>query len=907
MVPHIRRVWHSMSVEQTLAALHVALPEGLSEKEAQERLESFGPNTVVPKPSETIWHVLWEALTEPMILLLIAVGMLYTFWGEVWETVMVFGIIGILIGVEVFNDWRTRKAMASLRELAQPSAVARRAGRVVEVPVSCLVPGDVVLLVAGRRVPADVRLVETVALAVDESVLTGESLPVEKDAEVTLSEITPLAERRNMAYAGTLVVQGRGLGIVVATGLETEWGRIAHQMAELVPEKTPLQQTMGQLAYWTVWAALILTAFTAVWAYLRQLVNAREAVLSGLALAFFTIPEELPIIVTMVLAFGGWRLARQRAIVRRLQAVETLGAVSLIAVDKTGTITENRMTVVAVLPERHERRCLELAVLCSESLPVEVHAQDNAHATEPAWLGDPTEAALVKRALQLGVAPKAWQRLWLPRREFPFDPLRKRMSAVWQQNERVLVAVKGAPESVLACCRWELQHLESESLLAPIAPTDTWHKTESSSSLIQASVVPLTEERSNYWQQLANQLASEGHRVLALAERWMHHVPTDAAEAEQDLILVGLIALADPPRAEVPAVLQQCRAAGIRVVLITGDHAGTARRIALEVGFAPDTPLLTGAELDRLDDAALQAQLRQPVIIARATPQHKLRLVQLAKSLVECVAVTGDGMNDAPALRAAHVGIAMGQRGSDVAREAADLILADDHFATLVHAIREGRLLFANFSKSVRYYLACKLGLVGTCLFGVLTGVGIPFHPLQVIVLELFVDLGASLALVAEPAEGDLMQRPPRDPRQPFLNRQVLSDLFAAAATLFVVVTLGYLSVSGILQTWGHIAFQRDLIAASSFIAWLLGHVGLAWAMRTDRFSLRQQGWLSNQMMLLWALLTLGFLVLVALIPPLSQAFLRHSLTWLHWAILFFMALGMCVVFRLTRRLWTHP
>lgn len=904
MVPHIRRVWHNMSVQETIQALHVSLPEGLSSAEVEERLEGFGPNELAPVRRETLGHVLLEAITEPMILLLLSVGVLYAFWGEVWETAIVFGIIGILVGVEAYNEWRTEKALESLRELSQPLAAVRRDGKVVEVPIASLVPGDVVILTAGRRVPADLRLVESVALAIDESILTGESVPVEKDPEAILSEVTPLAERRNLAFAGTLVVQGRGIGLIVATGSDTEWGRIARQTGEIRPDKTPLQLSMRELARWTVIAALALTVLTAASAYFRQLASPKDAILSGLAMAFFTIPEELPIIITMVLALGGWRLARQRAIVRRLQAVETLGTVSLIAADKTGTITENRMAVAEVLPREQEQRCCQLAALCSDTIALQSPERNSASTANMSWLGDPTEAALLERARELNILPEALQRRWIPRREFPFDPDRKRMSAVWQREDEWLVAVKGAPESVLACCQWESIGGRASDPVE-LEPSDQTKITIANTGgrLGQDNVVPLSEERRRYWQSEAERLAEVGYRVLAFAERHTHHEPISAAEAERDLVFVGLVALADPPRPEVPAALAQCRAAGINVLMVTGDHARTARRVASEVGFSEQAPLLTGTELDTLDDATLQEQLNQPLILARATPQHKLRLVQLAQRSGQRVAVTGDGVNDAPALRAADVGIAMGRRGSDVAREAANLILADDNFATLVHAIREGRLLFANLSKSVRYYLACKLGLLASCLAGVLSGVGIPFHPLQIIVLELFVDLGASVALVAEPAEGDLMQRKPRDPRQPFLNRRVLADLFAAAATLFLMVTLAYGIVVRLHQA--ERSSSSDLVAASSFAAWLVGHVALAWVMRSDRVSLYQQGWFSNRMMLLWTVCVFGFLAITLAVPPLRMALVRKALTGTDGLVILATALGLCVAFRWLRRVWT--
>jgi Ca2+-transporting ATPase len=832
VVPHIRRTWHSLPVHETLRTLEVQAEQGLSESEVRQRQEWFGPNELAPIRRETIGHVVLEAVTEPMILLLLAVGVLYAFWGEPWETVTVFAVIAVLVAVEVYNEWRAEQALARLNELAQPTAVVKRDGNWREVPVALLVPGDIVLLLAGRRVPADLRLLETQALAVDESVLTGESLPVEKDAEAMLSEVVPLAERKNLAFAGTLVVRGRGIGVVVAIGADTEWGRLARQTAEIRPQKTPLQQAMRELARWTVVAALGFTVLAALLAYLRELATGRQALLSALALAFATIPEELPIIITMVLALGGWRLARQRAIVRRLYAVETLGAVTVIASDKTGTITENRMTVARVEPGERERWCLELAVLCSESLPTTVSAQPTG---ERSWLGDPTEAALLERAQQLGLSTETTRRTGRLRQEFGFDPARKRMSTVWHiaavsdqlslpDRPRFFIAVKGAPERVLEICRYEWMQtpfvgcggcdgfpvrIERTRAIADWitrhnnavdAATVSRERTERRASTrlvecdrtVDAAAIPV--------------LARSGGRDGPAGTAGCWRLPIAGRNAnlarqrkrKATVFFVGLVGLADPPRPEAASALAECRQAGIQVWMITGDHPSTARYVARAVGFAEDTPLLTGPEIDEMSDAALQQVLQRPVLVARATPTQKLRLVQVARSAGQRVAVTGDGINDAPALRAADVGIAMGQRGSDVAREAADLILADDNFATLVHAIREGRLLFDNLSKSVRYYLACKAALVAACLTGVLVGVGIPFHPLQIILMELIMDLAASVALVAEPPEGDLMRRPPRDPQQPFLHGIVLRDLLGSAMALFLVVILTVLGTIGL-------------------------------------------------------------------------------------------------------------
>src|SRR6266480_1656415 len=727
------RAWHTMTPNEVESHFGTNSSTGLDEATVLQRLAQFGPNRLAEARQQTIWQVFLEEICEPLILLLLGTGVLYSVWGNFEDALVIFSVILLLVGAEVFNEYRAKKAIAGLSTLYEPTAVVRRNGQDAEMPVEDLVPGDIILLQAGRRVPADARLLESYSLAADEASLSGESVPVEKDAHQLLPEKTALAEQSNMLYAGTTITRGRGTAIVVATGMHTELGQVVEVAREIRQPRTLLQQSMRELSFVLVWVALGLSVLVPLLAWLSGNLSLQKAILTGLTLAFATIPEELPIIITIVLALGAYRLARQHAIVKRLQAVETLGAVTTIATDKTGTLTENRMEVSQLSPTQLERTLLELGTLCNSAIE-----------DEKTSLGDPLEVALLEAAQAAGVDVDALRRKYVLRDEFTFDTSRKRMSVVYERDGQCWVIVKGAPEAVLAQCT----HLRGEGQSQPLTEADRTRELD-----------------------IATQMAGEGLRVLAFAEKLVPNKPMSQDEAESNLTFMGLIGLLDPPRPEVKAALATSRSAGIRTIMITGDHPLTARTIAEQIGLDGNTRVLTGPELDALSDDGLQEDVSQVSIYPRTTPANKLRIVQVLQHQGERVAVTGDGINDAPALAAADIGIAMGETGTDVAREAADIVLADDDFATIVGAIEEGRVLFANLRKGVRYYLACKVALVGAVLLPVLLGIPVPFAPIQIILMELFMDLAASATFVAEPAEGDLMRRQPRDPRSSFMDR----------------------------------------------------------------------------------------------------------------------------------------
>lgn len=751
-----------------------------------------------------------------MILLLLGTGALYALWGEAADAATILVVILALVAVEVTGERRAERAVAALRQLAEPSAAVRRAGRVREVPREEVVPGDVVLLQAGRRVAADARLIAAYGLAVDESALTGESIPVEKDAEA-------------VAFSGTLVVRGRGEAEVVATGDATELGRLAQRAREAKPPPTPLDRAMRELSRSLLVAALAISLTVPIVAWRLRDGEVRPLILTGLALAFAMIPEEMPIILALTLALGARRLARRNAIVRHMEAVETLGTLTAIATDKTGTLTENRLKVARLVATGGEARLREAGALTASAL-------------------DPIDDALVREAGQAGIDTDALRRHAPPRMEFAFDRSRRLSSAIVGTASGGRVVVKGAPEAVAA---------RATTVLTP------------------SGAEAMSDERRQALLTEADALAREGLRVLAFAERPAGPGPLTRDEAESGLTWLGLVGLDDPPREEARAALDACRAAGIRVLMVTGDHPQTAAAVAAAVGL-DSGQVLTGEDLHGRTDEQMRETLAGAAVVARATPEHKLRIVTAWQAAGERVAVTGDGVNDAPALAAADVGIAMGRGGTDVAREASDLVIADDDFATIVGAVAEGRVLFTNLRKAVRYYLACKAALAAVVLLSVMVGLSVPFAPVQIIVMELFMDLAASAAFVAEPGESGHMSRPPRDPRARFLDRAMVASIFTSAAGLFAAVSAAY------LWSWPQGETHARTMA---FVTWLLGHVALAFSLRRERERFTWRGLGTNRVMVAWGLATAAFVLLAVRVPALRVALKTAPLAGADWTV----------------------
>ncbi|MGE5192022.1 MAG: cation-translocating P-type ATPase, partial [Deltaproteobacteria bacterium] len=818
---------HSLTADEAAARLGVHPDSGLSPADVSERLPRFGPNRLQPPEEASFREVFFEEIREPMILLLLTTAILYAVWGGLGDALAIFAVIQVLVGVEVFNEYRADKAIAALHRLTEPTAIVRRAGEVREIPAAGVVPGDVILLQPGRLVPADARLLQAFSLSADESVLTGESLPVEKDAAALLPEASGLSERRNLVFTGTTITRGRGTAVVVATGMETELGRVARLTKAVKEPPTPLQATMRDLTRWMVFLAVGFSSLVPLLGWLRGGQSWREMLLTGLSLAFATIPEELPIIITMVLALGAWRLSRQRAIVKRLRAAETLGAVTVIATDKTGTLTANVMKAVRFHPPAGERQLLEIGVRCNDATQ-----------TDGRYMGDPLDVALLRAAETATMDPQALRRDFPLCEEFTFDNVRKRMSTVRRRDDRFCIAVKGAPEAVLDRATRQVRGGGEQ---------------------------PLADQDRRDILAVASQMAGDGLRVLAFAGKSAPEAPRSPEDAETDLTFVGLAGFEDPPRPEIAGAIQACRTAGIHLLMITGDHPRTAQAIARQVGLSAAEQVVTGQELQVMSEETLRATLQTTAVYARTTPEHKLRIVRALRERGEVVAVTGDGINDAPALVAADIGVAMGETGSDVARGAADIVLADNNFATIVHAVEQGRIVHDNLKKGMRYYLACKVALISASLLPVLLAVPVPFAPIQIILMELFMDLAASAAFVAEPAESNLMSRPPRDPKAAFMDWKMTASICAAAFGLFAAVTTAYLA------TWyrtGNVVESQTV----AFVSWLVGHVLLALNLRSESETLGRRGWLSNRIMVGWGAATIACIFAAMLVPPLRTA-----------------------------------
>ena len=765
---------------------------GLTPEEANTRLARLGPNRLFTPGPVRFWAIAAEEVREPMILLLLVVGVFYGLWGGLGDAITIFVVIGLLVAAEVGNEFRAKRAIAALERIAAPKPRVRRTGQVIAVDTETVVPGDVLILVPGTRLAADARLISAVNLSVDEATLTGESLPAEKAAG-------------DVVYAGTVVTAGEGEAEVTATGGATRLGQMAAQLSTVKPPKTPLQLAMKALAGKLVWVAVFFSVAIPLIGIARG-GDFRQMILTGLSLAFATIPEELPIIITMVLGLGAYRLSRQSFLVKRLRAAETLGDATVILTDKTGTLTESRMQVAAVWPKAQQQMVLAAALgTVSPEVP------------------DALEQAVLENAKAFGLAlPQAE----ILRLRHPGNGQRSK-AVIWRHPDGLLrFYLTGAPEEVSARCR-EVPAALREQLEAETA---------------------------------------QGRRCVAVATRALDEQEANRplVELEQNLELVGLISFADPPRAGVKETLAQGAGAGIRTLMVTGDHPATAAAIAREVGIPADR-VLTGEELDRLDDTALAQAVREVSVYARATPQHKYRLVVALQENGEVVAVTGDGVNDALALKAADVGVAMGIKGTDVAKEAAQAVLADDNYATLARGVFEGRHFFDNLRKGVNYYLAVKVGLIAIFLLPVLAGLPLPFSPIQIILLELFMDLAASAGFVAEPAEADIASRQPRRAAAALIDAAAVRTILFKGGLLFAAVMAAY--------GWANWRGLRPAAVQScAFTAWMVGHVALAFISRSDRNWIARHGLFANRVMNLWALAAIGFLLLAIYLPPLREA-----------------------------------
>ena len=786
--------WHALDPQAVLAGLGSG-PAGLADEEHTRRLAACGPNLPEGRRRrEPWWEELGESFTEPLQLLLVAVAVLSAVFGELRDAIAIAAVIAVVALTETVTEVRAARAIEALRAMTAPTARLQREGWTAEVPAASLVPGDVVAVEAGDIVPADARVLAARGLRADESTLTGETEPVGK-SEQPVPAPTGLAGRSGLLHAGTAVVAGEGTAVVVATGPATELGKLGRLAAETREPPTPLQKAMAQLARAVLVAAIAASVLVpAVGLAAGQ--PWRDMLLAGLTVAFATVPEELPILITLLLALGGRQLARQGALLRRLRAAETLGAVTTVVTDKTGTLTQNRLRLAAITGDR--RTVLATAVASQPQLPAR---------------REPMETELARAAATDGITPGGHETA-----VFPFDPARKLVSRARQAADGITLAVSGAPETVLDRCT-----------------LDTAARAGVSATLAR--------------------LTREGMRVIGFGRRHLSQPPADRDAAERDLDYVGLAAFTDPLRDGVPAAITALTAAGVSTIVVTGDHPATAAAVAAQAGL-PASQVIGGADAEAMPGAELAPRLRHGAVIARATPALKHRIVQLLQQRGEIVAVTGDGANDAPALAAANVGIALGRRGADLARAAAGIILTDDAYPTVTAAIAKGRNITAQLRRAAAFYLGAKLALVTILLAALASGLPIVFQPVHIVLLELFMDLGASVAFVAEPAAPSAMHYPPRPPGTGFLDASVLAAITTTAATLTLAVLPAYLILADSGATTGQ-------ARAAAVLAWLAAHALIAWTLRTQP----ALPWRANPAFPAWAAAALAAGIIFALTP----------------------------------------
>lgn len=739
---------------------------GLSAQAATERLRTEGYNELPSTRKRGLIATILEVAREPMFVLLVAGGLIYLLLGDVTEALALLASVFLIITITLFQERRAERALEALRDLSSPRALVIRDGRQERIAGREVARGDILVLAEGDRVPADAILRSGMNLTADESLLTGESVPVRKVISPgtpadTGSETMgrPGGDDQPFVYSGTLVVQGRGIAEVLATGPRSEMGKIGTALQQTQIEKTPLQRETGRIVrFLAIWGLILCAVLVVGYGLIRG--NWLEGILAGIALAMSVLPEEFPVVLTIFLALGAWRIAQRRVLTRRVPTIETLGAATVLCVDKTGTLTQNRMTVHRLFARG---AMLDIGQDADGAVSPQFHqlAQDSMLASQSDPF-DPMEKAIVafaESALKDGSRP---HKEWTLKREYPLTPQRLAVTRVWQpsQGDPYVIAVKGAPEAVAALCH--LGEAETAALAAPIA-----------------------------------NMVDDALRVLGVAEAQYSGpvLPDDPADFAFEF--VGLIGLADPVRPEVAAAVSECYGAGIRIVMITGDYPGTAQSIARQIGFARPEAYITGPMLNDMDDATLRERIATADIFARVVPEQKLRLVEALKSRGEIVAMTGDGVNDAPALKSAHIGIAMGGRGTDVAREAAALVLLDDDFSSIVRAVRMGRRIFDNLRKAMSYVLAIHVPIAGLALLPVLFGWPLVLMPIQIVFLELIIDPASSIVFEAEQEEEGIMRRAPRDPKIPLFTRTTVGlSLLQGASILVITLVVFRLSAS---------------------------------------------------------------------------------------------------------------
>ncbi|NPV09594.1 MAG: cation-translocating P-type ATPase [Anaerolineae bacterium] len=869
---------HTHTVDAVLAALGSDANHGLGAQEAERRLEQYGPNELREAPRPGFWQLLLRQFKNFLVIILVVACLISLALGEYLDATAILAIVILNAALGVVQESRAEEALAALKKMAAPEATVIRDGRPTTIPAVQLVPGDVVLLEAGDFIPADVRLIEAVNLRVDEAALTGESHAVEKDARALAEADSALGDRRNMAYLGTTATYGRGRAVVVRTGMNTEIGRIAEMIQSYEEEATPLQRRLDQLGKWLGVGALAVSALVFLLGSLGGQ-DVLEMFLVAVSLAIAAVPEGLPAVVTISLALGLQRMVRRHALIRNLPAVETLGSATAICSDKTGTLTQNEMMVVRLYvdgqevevtgkgyepvgrfisgsdpidPKEDERLTLLLtgAALCNDS-QLERDEGDSSWAI----YGDPTEAALVVAAAKAGLWKEALSEEHRRLAEAPFDSARKRMATVHPDGRegRYVIYVKGAPDILLDL---------STRVLTAEGPAE------------------LTPEGKERILEHNHKMAAQALRVLGLAYREVDKLPDNPTpdELERDLVFVGLLGMIDPPRPEVREAIRVAKRAGLSTYMVTGDYLDTAVAIAKDLDLIEEgDPVLSGAEISRIPDEEFVRVAPQVRVYARVSPEHKVRLVEALRQNGHVVAMTGDGVNDAPAVKRANIGVAMGITGTDVTKQTADMVLTDDNYASIVAAIEEGRVIYSNIRKFVYYLLSCNVGEILIVFLATLLGWPVPLTAIQLLVLNLLTDGAPALALGLEKGDPDIMDRPPRRVDEPILNQEMRVGIGVQAIAIGAATLTAY----RLGMHW----FPDDIgmARAMGFATLTLSELFRAYTARSEYYSVFRIGFFSNKYMQYAVLVSLGILALMFYVPPLHEVFDTRALTLGHW------------------------
>jgi Ca2+-transporting ATPase len=888
------KTWHTQTAEQAFTALK-SQPGGLSQAEVSERVLQYGANEIQAAKRISAWEILLDQFKNILILILLGATAISLFLGHGIESIAIAVIVLFAVLLGFIQEYRAERAIEALRQMAAPTASVLRDGVEVKIPARELVPGDVVLLHTGDRMPADARLLEAVNLQIEEAALTGESVPVEKhtnplsstDPSTGSGQALPVGDRKNMVYAGTAATYGRGKALVVATGMQTEFGKIAQLLQTVETVRTPLQQNLDKVGTALARAAfVVVTIIVALGLFRGQ--PFVEMLIFGIALAVAVVPEALPAVVTISLAIGVQKMVKRNALIRRLPAVETLGSTSVICSDKTGTLTKDEMTVRKIFaagqlfnvsgagyspvgefslngggpiaPTIGLQKLLIAATLASDTHLV--GDAQNESGSDWTIKGDPTEGALIVAAAKAGLQKESLDSEYPRVQEIPFSSETKRMTTLHQTNGNLTAYAKGAPEMILDSCDWQLT---------------------------VDGVKPLDDEGRKQALAMAHGMAGEALRVLAISSK-----PDVTLEtAQSGMTFLGLAGMIDPPRPEAKSAIAICEEAGIRAVMITGDHPVTAQAVARELGLFKTGRVVTGAELEAMTEEQFQREVETIDVYARVSPSHKLRVVTALQANGHIVAMTGDGVNDAPSLKKADIGIAMGITGTDVTKEAAAMMLTDDNFASIVAAVEEGRGVFENIKKYLMYLLSSNIGEIGLMAGSVLLGLPLPLTAVQILYVNLATDGLPALALAVDPPEKGLMKRKPRNPRTGIFTRPVVS-LMLAGGIWSTLINLG-------LFIWATNSGRSQVEAMTmTFVSLVLIQFFKAYNFRSDRHSVFQKPfankWLNTA--IIWEI---GLLLLIIYLPALHEPFNTFSLPLVDWLIILVLSLTISPVLELVK------